>query len=111
MIRLILHIFLVLFIIGCQNSNKSFLDKERLSNIDVLINQAIENNEIPGAVVLVGNAENIVYHKAYGTSNPETNKEYKEAESFYNQCLSMKGFDYERGIHQKAKAGLGRITN
>ena len=41
----------------------------------------------------------------------EKNKEYKEAESFYNKCLSMKGFDYERGIHQKAKAGLDRIAN
>ena len=41
----------------------------------------------------------------------EKNGDYERAKSFYNQCLSMKGFDYERGIHQKAKAGLNRIAN
>ena len=43
--------------------------------------------------------------------NTEKNGDYERAKSFYNQCLSMKGFDYERGIHQKAKAGLNRIAN
>ena len=33
----------------------------------------------------------------------------KNAEIFFKKCLSMSGFDYERGIHQKAKAGLERI--
>ena len=41
----------------------------------------------------------------------EKNGDYEKAKSFYNQCLSMKGFDYERGIHQKAKAGLDRIAH
>ncbi len=37
--------------------------------------------------------------------------EKQKAKSYYNKCLSMKGFDYERGIHQKAKAGLQRTAN
>ena len=37
--------------------------------------------------------------------------ENKKARSYYNKCLNMKGFDYERGIHQKAKVGLVRVTN
>ena len=37
--------------------------------------------------------------------------ENKKARSYYNKCLNMKGFNYERGIHQKAKAGLNRIAN
>jgi tetratricopeptide (TPR) repeat protein len=37
--------------------------------------------------------------------------EKQKAKSYYNKCLSMKGFDYQRGIHQKAKAGLNRISN
>ena len=41
----------------------------------------------------------------------EKSGDYEKAKLFYNQCLSMKGFDYERGIHQKAKAGLDRIAN
>ena len=35
--------------------------------------------------------------------------DFKNAEIFFKKCLSMSGFDYERGIHQKAKAGLERI--
>lgn len=41
----------------------------------------------------------------------EKNGESKKAKSYYNKCLSMKNFDYQRGIHQKAKAGLERVSN
>jgi len=37
--------------------------------------------------------------------------EKQKAKSYYEKCLSMKGFDYQRGIHQKAKAGLNRISD
>ena len=40
----------------------------------------------------------------------EVNDLKNAKESFY-ECLSMSNFDYERGIHQKAKAGLERIEN
>ena len=39
----------------------------------------------------------------------EQKNDLKNAMIFFNQCLSMSGFDYERAIHQKAKAGLERI--
>ena len=39
----------------------------------------------------------------------EKEDDFKNADIFFNKCLSMSGFDYERGIHQKAKAGLERI--
>ena len=35
----------------------------------------------------------------------------KKANAYYNKCLKMKGFDYQRGIHQKAKAGLARVKD
>ena len=41
----------------------------------------------------------------------EKRNNVSEAEFFYNQCLSISGFDYERGIHQKARAGLERILD
>ena len=37
--------------------------------------------------------------------------EKKKAKSYYNKCLSIKDFDYQSGIHQKAKAGLDRLRN
>ena len=41
----------------------------------------------------------------------EKNNDVKNAEDSFNKCLSMSNFDYERGIHQKAKAGLDRIKD
>jgi len=41
----------------------------------------------------------------------ENKNNFSQAESYFNKCLSMSGFDHERGIHQKAKSGLGRISD
>ena len=35
----------------------------------------------------------------------------KQAKLYFKKCLLMSGFDYERGIHQKARAGLERISD
>ena len=35
----------------------------------------------------------------------------KQARIYFKRCLSFSHFDYERGIHQKAKLGLARISN
>jgi len=36
---------------------------------------------------------------------------FDKAKLFYNKCLAISNFDYQRGIHQKARAGLNRIKN
>ncbi len=41
----------------------------------------------------------------------EKQSEFVKAEIYFNKCLSMSGSDYERGIHQKAKSGLGRVSD
>ena len=41
----------------------------------------------------------------------EKQNDFNQAEIYFKKCLSMKDFDYERGIHQKARAGLERISN
>jgi CubicO group peptidase (beta-lactamase class C family) len=42
------------------------LSKEHLGYLDDLINEAVRNNEFPGADVLVGRKGRIVYHKIFG---------------------------------------------
>ena len=71
-----LYIFLVLLVIGCTNSENSRIDLERLKVIEELLTDDINNNKIPGAVVLVGNEKGIVYQKAFGVKNPLTNEKY-----------------------------------
>ena len=41
----------------------------------------------------------------------EKKKEYTNAKIYFEKCLSLSHFDYERGIHQKAKLGLARISD
>lgn len=45
----------------------SGIDLQRLAQMDALIAQAIERKELPGAVVLVGHRDRIVWRKAYGS--------------------------------------------
>ena len=71
-----LYIFLVLLVIGCTNSENSKIDLERLKVVEELLTDDINNNKIPGAVVLVGNEKGIVYQKAFGVKNPLTNEKY-----------------------------------
>ena len=41
----------------------------------------------------------------------ENKKNFHNAKLYFNKCLLMSDFDYERAIHQKAKLGLARISN
>lgn len=44
------------------------MSSARLRRLDVIINKAILNNEIPGTVMIVGRHGKVVFHKAYGKS-------------------------------------------
>jgi len=50
------------------------MSEERLERIDVMLTEAIAQNQIPGAVALVARNGKIVYHKAYGMADNETNR-------------------------------------
>lgn len=58
------------------------MSEERLSRIDTMIHQAIAENQIPGAVALVARKGKIVYHKAFGTADPETGRPLKNDDIF-----------------------------
>jgi CubicO group peptidase (beta-lactamase class C family) len=50
------------------------MSEERLQRIDQMLLNSIENNQIPGAVALVARNGKIVYYKAFGLADSETNK-------------------------------------
>lgn len=77
-----LYIFLVLLVIGCTNSENSRIDLERLKVVEEILTDDINNNKIPGAVVLVGNEKGIVYQKAFGVKNPLTYEKYATDDIF-----------------------------
>ena len=65
------------FIVACSNERNSNINSNRLNEIDNLINSFIDDNQIPGAVVLVGDNKNILYQKSFGIKNPITNDKYQ----------------------------------
>ena len=71
--KYVLTILLYSLIFSCHEKSESYIDFER---IDKMINNEIQLNNIPGAVVLIGDEKEILFHKAYGTKNPETKEKY-----------------------------------
>ena len=41
----------------------------------------------------------------------EKKSDFDNANRYFKICLSFSDFDYERGIHQQARAALDRISN
>lgn len=58
------------------------MSAERLARIDGMLNHALENNEIPGAVALVARHGTIVYHKAFGMADNESGRMLKTDDIF-----------------------------
>lgn len=58
------------------------LSAERLVRIDKMLQQAIAENQIPGAVALVARNGNIVYHKAFGLADPSVKRKLKPDDIF-----------------------------
>ena len=56
------------------------LSSERLAKIDVMLTDAVTENQIPGAVALIARDGKIAFHKAYGMAdNPGKKKMTKDA--------------------------------
>ena len=70
------------FIVACSNEQNSNINLNKLNEIDNLINSFIDDNQIPGAVVLVGDNKNILYQKSFGIKNPITNDKYQVNDIF-----------------------------
>ena len=58
------------------------MSAERLARIDVILNDAIKQNEIPGAVALIAKNGKIVYYKAFGMADNESKRALKRDDIF-----------------------------
>jgi len=58
------------------------MSEERLERIDSMLQQAIEENQIPGAVALVARDGQIVYHKAFGMADNQAGRELLRSDIF-----------------------------
>ncbi|MBW8041885.1 MAG: beta-lactamase family protein [Planctomycetes bacterium] len=72
--KIILPTLLLLTITGCKNLEKKAYIPD-LSGIDFVAEEEIEKGNIPGAVVLVGQGDKVLYFKAFGH---EVNEPFEE---------------------------------
>ena len=101
-----LYIFLIFFLSGCYNTDSMRFSQERLNNIDNIISSEIKENKIPGAVLLVGDHEKIIYQKSFGVKNPLTSEEYKVDDIF--RIASMTKAVTSLGIIKLWEREIGR---
>jgi len=60
------------------------LDQEKLSQIDAVVNEEIAQQNIPGAVICVGQGDEVLYWKAFGDKIIEPNKEPMDKETIFD---------------------------
>ena len=69
-------------------NNELGFNKDRLSNIETGFQELINKEQIPGAVALVVRNGKVVYEKAFGISDPKTNRAYKIDDIFRIASMS-----------------------
>ena len=75
--KIILQIIAVSIMLTCSEKPKI-----NYNDIDNMITKEIDENNIPGAVVLIGNENEIIFQKPYGVKNPKTNEKYNYDDIF-----------------------------
>ncbi|MBU0473429.1 MAG: serine hydrolase [Bacteroidetes bacterium] len=78
--------FILLFFISISINCQSF------TKVDDAINTAIENSIFPGATILVGNENSILYEKAYGHFTYDSNSPKVENNSIFDLASVTKAF-------------------
>lgn len=68
--------------ISQENPENVGMSSERLSRIDDMITDAIDEAQIPGAVALIARDGKIVYHKAFGMADNQAGRKMKKDDIF-----------------------------
>ncbi|MDP4852408.1 MAG: beta-lactamase family protein, partial [Saprospiraceae bacterium] len=69
-------------------SNELGFNKDRLRNIETGFQELINKEQIPGAVALVIRNGKVVYERAFGISDPKTNRPFKIDDIFRIASMS-----------------------
>ena len=75
-------ITLIFTLTACSSKEKIQIQNDNYLKIDSIINYEIDEKNIPGAVVLVGNDKEILFQNSYGIKNPTTKELYKVDDIF-----------------------------
>ena len=83
----------------------------RLSVIDPIVQEAIQEKQIPGAVVLVGHDDKVVYRKAYGYRSLEPRRELMTVDTIFDIASLTKVVATTTAVMQLFERGKVRLSD
>ena len=83
----------------------------RLSGVDAIIRQAISDNNIPGAVLVVGHDGKVIYRKAYGERSLEPRREPMTVDTIFDLASLTKVIATTTAVMQLLEQGKIRMND
>ena len=83
----------------------------RLNNVDRVIEQAIHDGNIPGAVLLVGHNGHVIYRKAYGNRALEPRREPMTLDTIFDLASLTKVIATTTAVMQLVEEGKVRLND
>jgi uncharacterized protein YbbC (DUF1343 family)/CubicO group peptidase (beta-lactamase class C family) len=83
----------------------------RLNVVDAIVEQAIEQKQIPGAVVLIGHDGHVVYRKAFGNRALDPRRELMTVDTIFDLASLTKVIATTTAIMQLEEKGKVRISD
>ena len=95
---------------GCRPRQReraagSSASPERLGAVDAIIQQAIADDNIPGAVLVVGHDGKVVYRKAYGERSLEPRREAMTLDTMFDVASLTKVIATTTAVMQLMELG------
>jgi len=79
--------------------------------IDAMINDAVAHNELPGAVIVIGHAGHIVFHRAYGMRSLEPTREPMTEDTIFDMASLTKPMVTATAVMQLFEQGKLRLDD
>ena len=83
----------------------------RLNNVDRVIEQAIHDGSIPGAVLVVGHNGHVIYRKAYGNRALEPRREPMTLDTIFDLASLTKVIATTTAVMQLVEEGKVRLND
>ncbi|HST12964.1 MAG TPA: exo-beta-N-acetylmuramidase NamZ domain-containing protein [Terriglobales bacterium] len=83
----------------------------RLSVVDAIVQHAIEEHQIPGAVVLIGHDGRVVYRKAFGHRSLEPRRELMTVDTIFDLASLSKVIATTTSVMQLVERGKVRVSD
>ena len=108
---MLLRLCLAFWLLGAASAGAQSIDTARLAWVDALVEEAIEAGRLPGAVVLVGRGDEVVYHEAFGNRSVVPARDAMTRDTVFDLASLTKVVATTTSVMQLVEAGRIRLTD